>query len=230
MLPDESLRIARSKERLDRLLSQIESGAIPKPDWIRLEDRARIGLMKVPERQKFLARIHACVRRGFRDGGSKPRTKPQRLAFWQSIARAGFHDFSEHGWMKNYDSPFVENYDYIEAFAKGGLAGLDPYKVYSAVLGTVDSRDKKLSELILQLQRFISGLSEDRQAIGASLTNIAGLADATAGLVQDARPGLKTDIHRFNLAKRTVEFGRCCTDGTCFDGLWWTPFADAHLW
>ena len=64
----------------------------------------------------------------------------------------------------------------------------------NAVLGTVDSRDKKLSELILQLQRFVSGLSEDREAIGASLTNIAGLADSTADLVQEARPGLKTDI------------------------------------
>ena len=62
------------------------------------------------------------------------------------------------------------------------------------VLGTVDERDQKLSELILQLQRFVSGLSEDREAIGASLTNIAGLADATAGLVEDARPPLKTDI------------------------------------
>jgi phospholipid/cholesterol/gamma-HCH transport system substrate-binding protein len=64
----------------------------------------------------------------------------------------------------------------------------------NAVLGTVDQRDQKLSELILQLQRFVSGLSEDREAIGASLTNIAGLADATSGLVEDARPGLKTDI------------------------------------
>jgi phospholipid/cholesterol/gamma-HCH transport system substrate-binding protein len=64
----------------------------------------------------------------------------------------------------------------------------------NAVLGTVDQRDQKLSELILQLQRFVSGLSEDREAIGASLTNIAGLADATAGLVEEARPGLKTDI------------------------------------
>ena len=59
----------------------------------------------------------------------------------------------------------------------------------NSVLGTVDQRDQKLSELILQLQRFISGLSEDREAIGASLTNISGLADATAGLVEEARPG-----------------------------------------
>jgi phospholipid/cholesterol/gamma-HCH transport system substrate-binding protein len=64
----------------------------------------------------------------------------------------------------------------------------------NSVLGTVDERDQKLSELIVQLQRFISGLAEDREAIGASLTNIAGLADATAGLVEEARPALKTDI------------------------------------
>jgi phospholipid/cholesterol/gamma-HCH transport system substrate-binding protein len=64
----------------------------------------------------------------------------------------------------------------------------------NAVLGTVDERDRKLSELILQLQRFVSGLSADREAIGASLTNIAGLADATAGLVEESRPALKTDI------------------------------------
>ena len=64
----------------------------------------------------------------------------------------------------------------------------------NAVLGTVDERDQKLSELIVQLQRFVSGLSEDREAIGASLSNIAGLADATAGLLEESRPALKTDI------------------------------------
>jgi phospholipid/cholesterol/gamma-HCH transport system substrate-binding protein len=64
----------------------------------------------------------------------------------------------------------------------------------NSVLGTVDQRDQKLSELILQLQRFVSGLSQDREAIGASLTNIADLADSTAGLVQDARPPLKKDV------------------------------------
>lgn len=138
MLPESTLRVARSQEQLDRLLGKIEKGELEKPDWIRLEGACRIAAMKLPERQKILARIHACVLRGFRDGGPKPRTKEQRLALWQSIARAGFHDFSDFGWMKNYDSPWVESYDYVEAFVKGGLEALDPYKVYSAVLGTVD--------------------------------------------------------------------------------------------
>ncbi len=63
----------------------------------------------------------------------------------------------------------------------------------NTVLGTVDQRDRQLSTLITELQRFVSGLSEDREAIGASLTNIANLADATAGLVKEpGRPSAPT--------------------------------------
>ena len=44
---------------------------------------------------------------------------------------------------------------------------------------------------IAELQRFVSGLAADREAIGASLTNIANLADATAGLLKDGRPAIR---------------------------------------
>ena len=64
----------------------------------------------------------------------------------------------------------------------------------NAVLGTVDERGKQLSTLISELQRFVSGLASDREAIGASLTNIANLADATAGLVQEGRPAIRADV------------------------------------
>jgi phospholipid/cholesterol/gamma-HCH transport system substrate-binding protein len=64
----------------------------------------------------------------------------------------------------------------------------------NTVLGTVDARDAQLSELLVQLQRFVSGLADDRKAIGDSLTNIAGLADSTASLVSAARPSLRQDI------------------------------------
>jgi phospholipid/cholesterol/gamma-HCH transport system substrate-binding protein len=64
----------------------------------------------------------------------------------------------------------------------------------NAVLGTVDERGKQLSTLISELQRFVSGLATDRAAIGASLTNIANLADATAGLVQEGRPAIRADV------------------------------------
>ncbi|HEB88777.1 MAG TPA: hypothetical protein ENI85_04330 [Deltaproteobacteria bacterium] len=138
MSTHETMRIAKSPEALDKLLRRIESGELPKPDWIRLQGDCRLDRMKPPEREAFLARIHPCVLRGFKNAAAKPRTRKARLALWQSIARSGFHDFSEFGWTKNYDSPFVENYDYISAYQQGGIEALDPYAVYSSVLGTFD--------------------------------------------------------------------------------------------
>jgi phospholipid/cholesterol/gamma-HCH transport system substrate-binding protein len=64
----------------------------------------------------------------------------------------------------------------------------------NAVLATVDSRDKQFSETIRQLQLFVSGLAADRKAIGDALSSISGLADATSGLLHDARPSLASDI------------------------------------
>jgi phospholipid/cholesterol/gamma-HCH transport system substrate-binding protein len=66
----------------------------------------------------------------------------------------------------------------------------------NAVLGTVDDRGRQLSTMISELQRFVSGLADDRQAIGASLTNIAGLADATSGLLEEGRPAIRQDVAR----------------------------------
>ena len=63
-----------------------------------------------------------------------------------------------------------------------------------AVLGPLDSRDKQLSALISNLQRFVSGLSLDRQAIGSSLDSINALAGTTSSLLTDARPALKDDL------------------------------------
>jgi phospholipid/cholesterol/gamma-HCH transport system substrate-binding protein len=64
----------------------------------------------------------------------------------------------------------------------------------NTVLATVDRRDDQLSQLLVELQRFVSGLSDDREAIGASLTNIAGLAESTSGLLKDARPAVRDDV------------------------------------
>lgn len=138
MSTDEVLKIAKSPEDLDKLLTRIESGKLPKPDWIRLQGQCQIDKMREDELVSFLERLHPCVLRGFRNACEKPRNRAQRLALWQTIARAGFHDFSELGWTKNYDSPFVENYDYVSGYQRGGLDALDAYKVYSSVLGTFD--------------------------------------------------------------------------------------------
>ncbi|MFC9245609.1 MCE family protein [Streptomyces sp. NPDC057136] len=64
----------------------------------------------------------------------------------------------------------------------------------NSVLTTVDKRSTRFSSLITQLQRVISGLSADRKPIGESLAGVNGLAEATSGLLKDARPPLRADI------------------------------------
>ncbi|MFF4571939.1 MCE family protein [Streptomyces sp. NPDC001410] len=68
----------------------------------------------------------------------------------------------------------------------------------NTVLATLDKRGSRFSGLLKQLRRVISGLSADRKPIGDSLTNIGALADATSGLLTDARPPLKDDIAGLN--------------------------------
>ena len=83
----------------------------------------------------------------------------------------------------------------------------------NSVLATVNTRDQQLSELILQLQRFVSGLAEDRQALGDSLTNISTLAQSTASLVTDVRPALKADIAALRQVSTTLNASRDVVDG-----------------
>ena len=83
----------------------------------------------------------------------------------------------------------------------------------NAVLGTVDERDDQLSLLITELQRFVSGLAEDREAIGASLTNIASLADATAGLVKESRPAIRNDVRELGEVTGTLDDNKEVVEG-----------------
>lgn len=64
----------------------------------------------------------------------------------------------------------------------------------NVVLGTVSSRDEELSDLLLQLQRFVSGLSEDRDVIGPAISSISQLTESVAGLLVDTRKPLREDI------------------------------------
>lgn len=74
----------------------------------------------------------------------------------------------------------------------------------NSVLGTVGARDQQLNELLVQLQRFVSGLAEDRVAIGASLASISALSTDTAGLLQQVRPPLKGDIANLRQLSATL--------------------------
>jgi phospholipid/cholesterol/gamma-HCH transport system substrate-binding protein len=62
------------------------------------------------------------------------------------------------------------------------------------VLGTVANRDDELSNLIVSLQTFVTGLATDKDAIFNSLQTIDGLADSTTNLLAQARPPLAADI------------------------------------
>jgi phospholipid/cholesterol/gamma-HCH transport system substrate-binding protein len=81
------------------------------------------------------------------------------------------------------------------------------------VLGTVDERDKQLDTLIVELQRFVGGLAQDREAIGASLTNIANLADATSQLVEQGRPAIRTDVEQLGKVAGTLDDNKEIVDG-----------------
>lgn len=64
----------------------------------------------------------------------------------------------------------------------------------TSVLNTIGRRDTELSDLIVQLQGFISGLADDRATIGNALSGINNLTTSTAGLLTQVRAPLARDI------------------------------------
>jgi phospholipid/cholesterol/gamma-HCH transport system substrate-binding protein len=64
----------------------------------------------------------------------------------------------------------------------------------SQVLDTIGQRDTELSNLIIQLQGFISGLAHDRFTIGNALDGINKLTTNTASLLTQVRAPLAKDI------------------------------------
>ncbi|WP_064745528.1 MCE family protein [Pseudonocardia acaciae] len=64
------------------------------------------------------------------------------------------------------------------------------------VLDTVNARDKEFTQLVITVRQLVSGLSQDRHTIGDAISSIGELTDATAGLLEDARPPLKADIEQ----------------------------------
>lgn len=137
-LDREVTRVVRSRTALDSLITAIEGGHQPRPDWIHLQADARLDQVDIDDCPPLLTRLHRAVRRGFRTAPLPSGDPDEFLDAWRVIARHGFHDFGDQGWSKCYDSPFVEDYDYLGPYLEKGLDGLDAYAVYGAVLGSHD--------------------------------------------------------------------------------------------
>ena len=74
----------------------------------------------------------------------------------------------------------------------------------SAMLKTVDDRHAQLSELVVQLKDWMTNLSRDRKAIGASVSNLSGLTAEVARLLTQGRPYLKGDIAQLRRVMTTL--------------------------
>lgn len=64
----------------------------------------------------------------------------------------------------------------------------------NSVLDTVNARGDQLERLIATVQGITSSFNKDRAAIGDSIQGMAELTNATAGLLEGARPPLREDI------------------------------------
>jgi phospholipid/cholesterol/gamma-HCH transport system substrate-binding protein len=83
----------------------------------------------------------------------------------------------------------------------------------TTVLATVDQRDSDLSNLIVQLRRLSSGFAADRASIGSSIEGISHLTDATAGLLQGIRPGVRSDVASLRTLAANLDAGKGEIDG-----------------
>ncbi len=62
------------------------------------------------------------------------------------------------------------------------------------VLDTINSRGDQASRLVITLQELVSGLAQDREAIGSSIESLGVLSDVTAGFLAEGREPLRADI------------------------------------
>lgn len=80
------------------------------------------------------------------------------------------------------------------------------------VLNTVAQRDQGLNQMIVQLQRLVTGLAADRGTIAASLGNIDNLASNSALLLQQIRPYLPADLAHLSAITKTLNTTKNCSN------------------
>ncbi|MFF1832628.1 MCE family protein [Streptomyces sp. NPDC058231] len=69
-------------------------------------------------------------------------------------------------------------------------------KNLNTVLKTVNDREAGFNDLVVTLQKLVSGFSGDREPLGEAVTAMGALTTVTAGLLQDGRKPLKDDIRQ----------------------------------
>jgi len=75
----------------------------------------------------------------------------------------------------------------------------------NGALGPIAAHDQQLSALVGNLQQFVSGLAQDRQAIGDSLVGIDRLTNATQQLLSEGRPALAADIRNLGILAEKLD-------------------------
>jgi phospholipid/cholesterol/gamma-HCH transport system substrate-binding protein len=78
----------------------------------------------------------------------------------------------------------------------------------NVVLKTVGDRDQELSGLITNLKTFVTGLTQDKDAILNSLDSVSALAQQTADITTGIRPGLVDSIHGLRTVATNLNKGR----------------------
>ncbi|QNN51363.1 MCE family protein [Nocardioides mesophilus] len=73
------------------------------------------------------------------------------------------------------------------------------------VMVTLGDRDDELSDLLVKLRVFVSGLSGDREAILGSLDSVSALAVETSQLVTGIRPSLTRDVTQLRAVAGNID-------------------------
>jgi len=74
----------------------------------------------------------------------------------------------------------------------------------NSTLATVSSRSEQVTQLVTELEGWMTDLAGDRRLIGSSLDNISDLTVEVAGLLQGVRPALKSDVAQLRRLARLL--------------------------
>ncbi|WP_328906967.1 MCE family protein [Streptomyces sp. NBC_00234] len=81
-------------------------------------------------------------------------------------------------------------------------------KNLNTVLKTVNDREAGFNDLVVTLEKLVTGFAGDREPLGEAVTAMGALTTVTADLLQDGRAPLKEDIKQLGRLSRQLEKGK----------------------